>query len=376
MTPNFTDPVSSPGEGSTWMERRTDAEALCAQIVGHPLSPADHGAVRLYASDPKWEVRKVIAEALVFLPEELFRELGPVLQSDSNAFVRTAATKSSERRIPAANLASSAPGKIQQAVERLTAKYGPAATNESIRLAQKIVERHLRAAVHDIKNIITSLKIEPDEFFASPPEMQRRKLLRLKQSTDFLQHLAKMMATYSEEPELKLSVESVREMVTSAHKSAEAQLASDDRSFENVSFEATIPRGLTARVSKFHLQMVLTNLIKNGIESHAVSEKEVKPGIVRVNAHLSGDDLLIEVSDQGRGITPEDLAQLLEFIPGGSAKKKGASKNPSGTGYGLPICQRYLEAHGGRISIKSEAGTGTVILIRLPHKLENGGNKQ
>jgi signal transduction histidine kinase len=185
-----------------------------------------------------------------------------------------------------------------------------------------------------------------------------------------------MMATYSEEPELKLSVESVREMVTSAHKSAEAQLASDDRSFENVSFEATIPRGLTARVSKFHLQMVLTNLIKNGIESHAVSEKEVKPGIVRVNAHLSGDDLLIEVSDQGRGITPEDLAQLLEFIPGGSAKKKGASKNPSGTGYGLPICQRYLEAHGGRISIKSEAGTGTVILIRLPHKLENGGNKQ
>lgn len=358
------------------MERRADAEALCAKIVGNPLSPADVGAVQAYAFDSKWEVRKVIAEALVFLPEELFRELGPVLQSDSNAFVRTAANKSSERRIPAANLASSAPGKIQQAVDRLTAKYGPAATNESIRLAHKIVERHLRAAVHDIKNIITSLKIEPDEFFASPPEMQRRKLLRLKQSTDFLQNLAKMMATYSEEPELKLSVESVREMVTSAHKSAEAQLASDERSFENVSFEAMIPRGLTARVSKFHIQMVLTNLIKNGIESHAVSEKEVKTGTVRVNAQRSGDDLLIEVSDQGRGITPDDLAQLMEFIPGGSAKKRGASKNPSGTGYGLPICQRYLEAHGGRISIKSEAGTGTVILIRLPHKIENGGNKQ
>lgn len=358
------------------MERRADAEALCAQIVGNPLSPADFEAVRAYASDPKWEVRKVIAEALVFIPENLFREIGPALQADSNAFVRSAAKKSSERRIPAANLASSAPGKIQQAVDRLTAKYGPTATNESIRLAHKIVERHLRSAVHDIKNIVTSLKIDPDEFFSSPPEMQHRKLMRFKQSTDFLQHLAKMMATYSEEPELKLSVESVREMVSAAHKSAEAQLVPSGRSFEKVTFEAVIPRGLTARVSKFHLQMVLTNLIKNGIEAHALSDRDVKSGRVRVTAKCNAEDLLIEVQDEGRGIAPDDLAQLLEFIPGGSAKKRGANKNASGTGYGLPICQRYVEAHGGTISINSEVGAGTVILIRLPQKLENGETKQ
>jgi signal transduction histidine kinase len=53
------------------------------------------------------------------------------------------------------------------------------------------------------------------------------------------------------------------------------------------------------------------------------------------------------VQDNGVGINSDDLGQLGAFIPGRTTKKG------SGTGFGLPIAQRYVAAHGGSISIDS-----------------------
>ena len=351
------------------MERRAQAERLCAVLATSAISDATGHGIRALATDPKWEVRKVIAEALSSLPEHLFRELGPLLSSDSNAFVSAAARRSSQRRLPAANLVASAPGKIQQAVDRITSRYGTAAAADAIKLAHQVTERHLRSAVHDIKNILTSLALDIEKF-SDLTALQKKKLLRCKQGTDYLRHLTEMMAQYSEEPDLKCLPESLSEIIAEAHGSAVDQIERGGRSVECVQFACSIPEGLTVRVSRFHIAMVLTNLIKNGIEAHAISLKEIKPGKIDVKVEVIGGEVAVTVADQGRGIAPSDLAQLREFIPGSSSKQKSGLNSGSGTGYGLPICRRYVESHGGRLDIDSKVGVGTVVVFRLPHQVE------
>jgi signal transduction histidine kinase len=350
------------------MERKAQAEKLCAGLV--PSAVLDSNAeatIRMFATDPKWEVRKVVAEALSHLPEPIFRELRPQLSSDSNAFVNAAARRSSQRRVPSASLAAPTPGKIQQAIDGIAAKHGNDAAEDAIRLAHLVTERHLRSAVHDIKNILVAISLDPDAF-TSIPAAQKRKLLRCKQGAEYLRHLLDMMTQYTADPKLELQSESIAEIVEEARASAVGQIERGGRPVAGVECVFSIPDGLTVRVSRFHILMVFTNLIKNGIESHAISPTEMKRGCVQISAQLIGNELVISVIDQGRGIAPGDLAQLREFIPGGSSKPKIGIN--AGTGYGLPICRRYVEFHRGSFAIDSTDGVGTVVTFRLPHMTE------
>jgi signal transduction histidine kinase len=72
-----------------------------------------------------------------------------------------------------------------------------------------------------------------------------------------------------------------------------------------------------------------------------------------------GQNLLIEIIDTGTGIAAADLPRVMETF--------FTTKPPGkGTGLGLPICRRIVEAHGGRICIESEPGKGTTVRIVLP----------
>jgi signal transduction histidine kinase len=67
---------------------------------------------------------------------------------------------------------------------------------------------------------------------------------------------------------------------------------------------------------------------------------------------------MITVADTGIGIDAGDLAKI--FHPFFTAKKK------SGLGLGLPVCDRIVKNHGGRIDVESKAGQGTTFRIYLP----------
>jgi signal transduction histidine kinase len=69
-------------------------------------------------------------------------------------------------------------------------------------------------------------------------------------------------------------------------------------------------------------------------------------------------EVVITVSDTGFGISSEDLPKI--FQPFFTARKK------SGMGLGLPICDRIIKNHGGRIIVNSESGQGTTFEILLP----------
>ena len=105
------------------------------------------------------------------------------------------------------------------------------------------------------------------------------------------------------------------------------------------------------------LGQVITNLLTNAIHYN-------KPGgAVRVITRLESDSVLLLVSDSGLGIAPEDLPHLFErFYRADTARSHAQGRS----GLGLAICKAIVDAHGGRIEVRSEVGQGTTFTVRLP----------
>lgn len=351
----------------TWPERRRRAEAVVSRLRERPRDENARRTVLAAAQDPKWEVRKVIAESIATLPDDLVREIEPPLLDDPNALVQAAARRSLERRSPMYGIASSTPGVIQGALEKIESKHGPEARAAALKLAEKFVELHLRSAVHDVKNVLTHFNLNVEELLvAFPSASAKARIRRFENGRNYLEGLVGMMKKYSEDLSIRKTNESILDILNESVASAVDQLRSQGRDTDSVMCIVSAPQDLMVSVSRFHIAMVVTNLAKNGIESHAVSSTKMRSGKVELIAGIEGDQIVIWVKDSGKGIAQGDLIKLREFIPGGSSKRRGGNRTGMGSGYGLPICRRYVDAHGGVMVIESEEGTGTCVTVRLP----------
>jgi signal transduction histidine kinase len=100
------------------------------------------------------------------------------------------------------------------------------------------------------------------------------------------------------------------------------------------------------------LQRLLSNLINNSVEAFA------GPGMVSVGLSVLDVKVLIEVKDNGKGISPEILAKL--------GQKGETHGKTGGTGLGLYHARTTVEGWGGSFKIGSEPGKGTTVRIELP----------
>lgn len=122
----------------------------------------------------------------------------------------------------------------------------------------------------------------------------------------------------------------------------------------SIEIEEGLPK---AHADPQELEQVLVNLYLNAIDAMPDG------GTLTVRAkHCSASatlkEVCISVSDTGFGINSEDLSKI--FQPFFTAKKK------RGLGLGLPICQRIIKNHNGRIEVNSEPGKGTTFQVYLP----------
>ena len=74
----------------------------------------------------------------------------------------------------------------------------------------------------------------------------------------------------------------------------------------------------------------------------------------------------VKISDDGVGMSPEELAHCTEPF---------YTTKPAGTGIGLAISKQYIEEIGGTITISSEKNRYTCVEIRLPKRIENEGDR-
>jgi two-component system, LuxR family, sensor kinase FixL len=122
----------------------------------------------------------------------------------------------------------------------------------------------------------------------------------------------------------------------------------------SIEIEPGVDNVLADRVQ---IQQVMVNLMRNGIE--AMNGSPVKQLAIR--ARPKGDDQVeISVADSGHGVPADMIEQL--FLPFISTKAKGM-------GLGLSICRTIVEAHGGQISVDSNADSGTIFTFTLTRAL-------
>jgi two-component system phosphate regulon sensor histidine kinase PhoR len=108
------------------------------------------------------------------------------------------------------------------------------------------------------------------------------------------------------------------------------------------------------------VQRVVTNLLHNAIKFTPDG------GRVTVQGRLSADDedqLRISVSDTGLGIAAEDLPRIFERF---YKSDRARTRQGGGTGLGLAISRHIVQAHHGRIWVKSNEGSGSTFFFTLP----------
>jgi signal transduction histidine kinase len=105
------------------------------------------------------------------------------------------------------------------------------------------------------------------------------------------------------------------------------------------------------------IKQVLNNLLANAI---AHTERE---GSITVTAQRKGDEIITSVTDSGEGISVEDLPNIFERF---YRVDKSRARSTGGSGLGLTIAKRLVEAHGGRIWAESEPGKGSTFSFALP----------
>ncbi len=116
----------------------------------------------------------------------------------------------------------------------------------------------------------------------------------------------------------------------------------------DIDFEIALSEDpLRARFDRRLISQALTNIIKNATEAIAALPHDAKRrGRIRIIAARDGDDIVIDVIDNGIGLPQENRSRLLE--PYVTTREKG-------TGLGLAIVGRILEDHGGRIELHDAA---------------------
>lgn len=151
--------------------------------------------------------------------------------------------------------------------------------------------------------------------------------------------------------DLRTSPMDLHELVGETMKSMEIQAHEKDVSLKNALTDPTM-----VMADRYRLAQVFVNLLNNAINYGRSA------GTCTVRSYPLGDQVLVEVSDNGIGISEEHLPRLFErFYRVG----KSRARNEGGSGLGLAIVKHIIEAHGQTISVKSSEGEGTTFSFTL-----------
>ena len=126
---------------------------------------------------------------------------------------------------------------------------------------------------------------------------------------------------------------------------------------KSITLTSTVLPGISVFADTAMLQIVLQNLITNGIKFTQ------RGGTVSVSSSTEGDWVSITVRDTGIGMKPEQLDRLFNIV---AKTSRRGTDDEKGTGLGLILCKEFIEKQGGTIAVESTPGVGSKFILKLP----------
>jgi signal transduction histidine kinase len=201
------------------------------------------------------------------------------------------------------------------------------------------------AIAHELKNALNGLGMAVDLIAQDPANTARVARLRPQVVGEIarLRDVVESLLSFSRSPRLDRAPADLAAVVARA-----ADAVSDLVADRGVKLTVKAPPTLPVRCDAHKIQGVMVNLIKNAVEAGQT---------VTVTVGAEGGEAVIEVADDGPGLSAEARAHLFEPF---------FTTKPNGTGLGLPTSRRFVEAHGGLLEVGAAREGGALFRLRLP----------
>jgi two-component system nitrogen regulation sensor histidine kinase NtrY len=230
--------------------------------------------------------------------------------------------------------------------ERLVQAERVAAWRELARRLAHELKNPLFPLQLTVENLVRAREQSPEQF----DEVFRESAATLLSELANLKGIVGRFSDFSKMPHPQLQPVQLNDVVRGVAQLFQAQLQAAGRPPITCTLE--LDEGLAPIAADAELlHRAVSNLVLNAMDA--------MPRGGALTLRTRGDDgkTVIEVSDTGSGLTPEECERI--FTPYYTSKQHG-------TGLGLAIVQSVVSDHGGRISVQSESGQGTTFVIELP----------
>ena len=357
------------GESSLpWSQRRELLLAIGESRTAGRSSESGLGLIRELAADAKWEVRRAVVDLLPSLPDQDFDGLVAQLSTDSNAYVRQSVERAVKLRRVNQRAAARAKRSLDQVSEHfqsIESKHGKAAANKAMRMCERYSELLVGSIVHDLRSILTHLKLNCHSLITEVSEQSdtRAKRLggRVRSDLEFLELAIEDMRAFTQPMPTEREPERLAVVVAEAVELARDNVRKVGFDPGPVLLQVQVSESIVVEIARHQIVMALANVLKNAMEAFIVSSNTLREGRIEIEAALSGKQVSIVVVDNGQGMSDEEADTLRLLTPGRRNKTKKHS-----SGYGLPIAARNLAAHGGSLTLESRENMGTVVTMALP----------
>ncbi len=253
--------------------------------------------------------------------------------------------------------------RVENIGEELTA-WADTNDKEIARLkeAEHFRKQYLGNVAHELKTPIFNIQGYISTLLDGGLEdelINRKFLERAEKSIDRLINIVNDLDTISklESNMNRLDMEKFDVVALAKEIAEQAEMEADRKGIKiSVKGAENLPSQFWVLADKHFIGQVFVNLIINSIRYGK------EGGTTRLRFRDMLDKILVEIEDNGQGIGKEDLPRVFERF---YRTDKGRSREQGGTGLGLAIVKHIVEAHGERISVRSEPGVGSTFSFTL-----------
>jgi signal transduction histidine kinase len=231
--------------------------------------------------------------------------------------------------------------------------------NEDLQRLNRLKSLFLSMAAHDLRTPLTSIRgystlLAKD---AHLPDQYRKPLRTIAVQADKLNRLISDLLDLDQIEQGRLAIKpescDLGEIVREVVEAIEAYARDQGKEIATVLPE----RPLQIRADSAAIWRVLHNLVGNAVKYTD------RGGRIRVSASQTAAETIIQVADNGLGMSDEEMSRLFQLY---YRTGQAVDSKVAGTGVGLFIVKTLVEAHGGSIAVSSRPDQGSTFTVRLP----------